>query len=159
MYEKLHPEGSEEDEVGYDMYGSALTDATDAVYEEFSDIYYEREFEFSDFQFDGGETAEQPDPDEPRPARSDGKDFTMELTTDCTTEGVARWFELTLPCIRRGNPDLPIADLDYSNRLPPSLLSPGQPISPGQSIGRPMSCVPGYFEVTNTHTVGFLTIP
>ena len=26
-------------------------------------------------------------------------------------------------------------------------------------LGRPMSCVPGYFEVINTHTVGFLTIP
>ena len=26
-------------------------------------------------------------------------------------------------------------------------------------VGRPMSCVPGYFEVINTHTVGFLTIP
>ena len=27
------------------------------------------------------------------------------------------------------------------------------------TLGRPMSCVPGYFEVINTHTVGFLTIP
>ena len=26
-------------------------------------------------------------------------------------------------------------------------------------IARPMSCVPGYFEVINTHTVGSLTIP
>ena len=26
-------------------------------------------------------------------------------------------------------------------------------------VGRPMSCVPGYFEVINTHTVGSLTIP
>ena len=26
-------------------------------------------------------------------------------------------------------------------------------------VARPMSCVPGYFEVINTHTVGFLTIP
>ena len=29
----------------------------------------------------------------------------------------------------------------------------------GMNLGRPMSCVPGYFEVINTHTVGFLTIP
>ena len=27
------------------------------------------------------------------------------------------------------------------------------------TVGRPMSCVPGYFEVINTHTVGSLTIP
>ena len=26
-------------------------------------------------------------------------------------------------------------------------------------VGRPMSCVPGYFEVINTHVVGSLTIP
>ena len=26
-------------------------------------------------------------------------------------------------------------------------------------LGRSMSCVPGYFEVINTHTAGFLTIP
>ena len=26
-------------------------------------------------------------------------------------------------------------------------------------IGRPMSCMPGYFGVINTHTVGSLTIP
>ena len=26
-------------------------------------------------------------------------------------------------------------------------------------LGRPMSCMPGYFEVINTHTVGSLTIP
>ena len=26
-------------------------------------------------------------------------------------------------------------------------------------IGRPMSCMPGYSEVINAHTVGFLTIP
>ena len=26
-------------------------------------------------------------------------------------------------------------------------------------LGRPMSCVPGYFEVINTHTIGSLTIP
>ena len=26
-------------------------------------------------------------------------------------------------------------------------------------IGRPMSCMPGYFEVINSHTVGSLTIP
>ena len=29
----------------------------------------------------------------------------------------------------------------------------------GMIVGRPMSCVPGYFDVINTHTVGFLTIP
>ena len=27
------------------------------------------------------------------------------------------------------------------------------------TIGRPMSCMPGYCEVRNTHTIGFLTIP
>ena len=26
-------------------------------------------------------------------------------------------------------------------------------------LARPMSCMPGYFEVINTHTVGSLTIP
>ena len=26
-------------------------------------------------------------------------------------------------------------------------------------LGRPMSCMPGYVEVINTHTVGSLTIP
>ena len=32
-------------------------------------------------------------------------------------------------------------------------------VHPCATVGRPMSCVPGYFEVINTHTVGFLTIP
>ena len=27
------------------------------------------------------------------------------------------------------------------------------------TLGRPMSCMPGYFEVINTHTVGSLSIP
>ena len=36
---------------------------------------------------------------------------------------------------------------------------PDRPLLPHLLVARPMSCVPGYFEVINHHTVGSLTIP